>query len=110
MLLEAFTNGQQELHGWALKTATGRSGPTVYGVLDRLEDAKWIAGQWEEQQAEQNRPRRRLYRLTPSGAIAVQQLLTTRRPHQSSHRPPHPQPGPAFTGRLRLRLHGADQW
>ena len=39
-----------ELHGWAILKSTKRSGPTVYGVLDRLEDAGWINGRWEDQE------------------------------------------------------------
>ncbi len=35
VLLEAFDNDRQELHGWAIMKAAARSGPTVYGVLDR---------------------------------------------------------------------------
>jgi hypothetical protein len=28
----------------------------VYGVLDQLEDAAWITGQWEDQHSESNKP------------------------------------------------------
>lgn len=50
VLLEAFEDDRRELHGWAIMKATARSGPTVYGVLDRLEDAHWITGRWEDHQ------------------------------------------------------------
>jgi DNA-binding PadR family transcriptional regulator len=44
-------NDDAQLHDWAIAKATKRSGSTVYGVLgrlERLEDAGWITGQWED--------------------------------------------------------------
>ena len=41
VFLQTF-NDDAEFHGWAI---TKRSGPTVYGVRDRLEDVSWITGQ-----------------------------------------------------------------
>lgn len=74
-----------ELHGWSIMKTTGRTGPTIYGVLDRLEDAEWIAGRWEHLPPEENRPRRRLYRLTSDGYVAAEHLLADRRPSLLSH-------------------------
>jgi PadR family transcriptional regulator len=100
MLLEAFDNGKQELHGWAIMKAVGRSGPTVYGVLDRLEDADWITSRWEDRNPQPNKPRRRFYRLTPTGAVSAARLLTARRP-DPRYRPQRPiEPGLTFTGWL----------
>ena len=82
----AALDDDKELHGWAIMKAVGRSGPTVYGVLDRLEDAGWIVGRWEDQHPESNKPRRRFYRLTPSGTIAARSLLAERRPQVAPHR------------------------
>jgi DNA-binding PadR family transcriptional regulator len=59
---------------------TKRSGPTVYGVLDRLEDRGWIEGYWEDQDPGSSKPRRRFYRLTPRGAAGLHDLLAERRP------------------------------
>jgi len=67
VLLDAHSD-DAELHGWAIVKTAKLSGPTVYGVLDRLEDAGWITARWEEQSSTANRPRRRYYRLTPTGA------------------------------------------
>jgi len=78
-LLQAHVAGV-ELHGWAIMHEVKRSGPTVYGVLDRLEDRGWIVGSWEDQDRESNKPRRRFYRLTPEGLAAVRDLLAERRP------------------------------
>jgi DNA-binding PadR family transcriptional regulator len=79
ILVQAFGD-QQDVHGWAIMRSAKRSGPTVYGVLDRLEDAGWISGWWEERNPEPGRPPRRLYRLTPTGRVAAQRLLEARRP------------------------------
>jgi DNA-binding PadR family transcriptional regulator len=76
-----------DLYGWAILKATRRSGPTVYGVLDRLEDMSWISGRWESEHPEPGKPRRRLYRLTPTGQAGARGLLAERRPdalHQHS--------------------------
>src|SRR4029453_3367503 len=89
VFLQAHTDGQ-ELHGWAILRATKRAGPTVYGVLDRLEDADWINGRWEDQPPNANTPRRRLYRLTPTGVASARNLLATRRPAARDR--PAPQP------------------
>jgi PadR family transcriptional regulator, regulatory protein PadR len=98
VFLQAFnqvSGDEAELHGWAIMKATKRSGPTVYGVLDRLEDAGWITGRWENQHPEQNKPRRRFYQLTPTGVAAARDLLTVRRP-QALHYSTHPASGLAF--------------
>ncbi|MGH3811328.1 MAG: PadR family transcriptional regulator [Pseudonocardiaceae bacterium] len=108
VFLQAF-NEDIPLHGWAIAKATKRSGPTVYGGLERLEDAAWITGQWEDQHPESNKPRRRLYRLTPTGLTAARELLAARRP-KALHHPPcnqaRPEPGLAFLGWLRTLVPG----
>ena len=70
-----------EVYGWAIMHATKRSANTVYGSLDRLEDAEWITGRWEDN-PEEGRPRRRLFELTPNGEVEARQLLAERRPAQ----------------------------
>lgn len=91
VFLVAFRD-DSELHGWVIMKAAKRSGPTVYGVLDRLEDAGWITGRWEDQHPEPNKPRRRFYRLTPTGVIEAEAILAARRP-RSLLRSPKPKPG-----------------
>jgi PadR family transcriptional regulator, regulatory protein PadR len=78
-LLEAFADNR-EIHGWAMAKRTNHSGPTIYNVVNRLEDLDWITGRWEDQNDGLNRPRRRLYRLTPTGVAAARALLAERRP------------------------------
>jgi PadR family transcriptional regulator len=100
IFLQAFAH-DRELHGWAIVKASKRAGPTVYGVLDRLEDAGWVTGRWEDQPPNANTPRRRLYRLTLTGAAAARDLLVARRPAALSQRAPQPWPGPVLLGWLR---------
>lgn len=79
VLVTGFQQGQDP-HGWAIMKVVKRSGPTVYGVLERLEEWGWITGTWEELPAGEVRPRRRYYRLTPTGRVEAAALLAQRRP------------------------------
>jgi PadR family transcriptional regulator, regulatory protein PadR len=108
VLLRAFVDGT-ESHGWAIMKATKRSGPTVYGVVDRLEDAGWITGHWEDENPESGKPRRRLYRLTPNGVAEARALIAARRPEVLRGRPwvePGFAPGLAMLRWLRRLLVG----
>lgn len=107
VFLHALGNGERELHGWAIMKATKRSGPTVYGVLDRLESAAWIQGRWEDQPPEANKPRRRLYRLTPTGTVGARDLLAERRPRALLQ--PRVRPEPTLMGRLYALLAGGSR-
>lgn len=71
-----------DVHGWMIMKATGRGGPTVYKILERLTEMGWITARWEEPAEELTRPRRRLYELTGDGAARARELLHARRPHQ----------------------------
>lgn len=94
VLLQAFDGRAGDLHGWAIMKATQRSGPTVYGVLDRLEDIGWINGRWEEENPEPGKPRRRLYSITPTGVAGAREILRERRPQALRSR--LRAPGPAL--------------
>ena len=100
VFLQALSD-DQELHGWAILKATKRAGPTIYGVLDRLEDARWITGRWEDQPPNANTPRRRLYRLSPTGAAAARDLLAARRPAALGRLAQQPHPGLTFIAWFR---------
>ncbi|MEW2383556.1 PadR family transcriptional regulator [Micromonospora sp. NPDC047707] len=92
LLLEAWDQ-QTEVHGWQIMRSVRRSGPTVYAVLDQLEDAGWITGSWERRAADSPvRPRRRYYRLTPSGAEAARREV----PAPVRTPPARPRPAPGF--------------
>lgn len=94
--IHAFDDGV-ELHGWAIKKSAGLTGAATYKMLDRLEDAGWIAGRWAPS-AEPGRPQRRLYRLTPTGEPAARAIVAERRPealHRTADQPGHlPTPRP----------------
>ncbi len=82
-VLEAFVEaGGDELHGWAIIKATGRGGPTVYKILERLAELGWVTARWEDQPSEPNKPRRRYYQLTGVGATKAEALLGQRRPQR----------------------------
>lgn len=105
-LLRAHAQGEK-LHGWAIMKATKRSGPTVYGVLDRLEDRNWITGYWEQDQdAGSSKPRRRFYEVTPEGLAGMSDLLAERRP-EALLEPKHRAPGFTLPGRRSVAPGGA---
>jgi PadR family transcriptional regulator, regulatory protein PadR len=86
VLLRAHRDGR-DVHGWEIKKATRRSGPTVYGVIDRLEDARLIEGHWEHQDSSDKGPRRRYYRLTGAGVATASKLIAERRQSSGSSIP-----------------------
>lgn len=81
-ILEALLRAQAdgtELHGWSIAKAVRRPGPTVYGVIDRLEEAGWVTGRWEDQ-VRPGKPPRRFFRLTGIGTAEAKALFTEHRP------------------------------
>jgi PadR family transcriptional regulator PadR len=78
VLLQAHSDGRG-IHGWEIKKSIHRSGPTVYGIIDRLQDAGLIEGHWEDQDQEDSGPRRRFYSLTGTGVATATALLRERR-------------------------------
>lgn len=57
--------------GYRIHELTGLGPGTIYPILDRLERAKWINGEWEEPEPV-DRPRRRLYKVTAHGRAEYQ--------------------------------------
>ncbi|MDI2124758.1 PadR family transcriptional regulator [Yinghuangia seranimata] len=70
-----------ETYGLALSAATGRPHGTVYPLLRRLEAVGLVAGAWETGPP-QGRPRRRLYRITPRGRMALASAVAARDPQE----------------------------
>jgi DNA-binding PadR family transcriptional regulator len=68
-VLEAFLDNPSEpLSGADVQRRCGLASGTLYPILLRLESAGWFLSRWESiDPVEAGRPRRRLYRLTPSG-------------------------------------------
>lgn len=79
------SRGEQHFYGFALAkeiatqvrsrslTAYG----TLYRALDRLAGMGLVEAEWEDPQvaADEGRPRRRLYRITPNGEAAVREAV-----------------------------------
>src|SRR5437588_7099848 len=69
-----------EHYGLDLAKRAGLKTSSVYPVLMRLEQAGWVTSSWETvEPSEAGRPRRRLYRLTDSGAVAAYRQLAKAR-------------------------------
>lgn len=66
----------KRLYGYELMQLTGLASGTLYPILMRFEEAGWLASTWEESDPKQEgRPRRRLYRITANGKIAIAEKL-----------------------------------
>jgi PadR family transcriptional regulator, regulatory protein PadR len=90
VLLDAHS-GDLPIYGWEIKRRTRRSGPTVYGVLDRLEDDSFIVGEWEQQAGDATGPRRRFYTLTSDG-VGLAEAVLGRLAANSPSEPPASRP------------------
>ncbi|GAA4261582.1 PadR family transcriptional regulator [Dactylosporangium darangshiense] len=60
--------------GLELIKLTGRPSGSVYPLLDRLERAGWVTSHWDDDVLRPG-PRRRMYQLTPDGAVAARDAL-----------------------------------
>ena len=70
---------------------------TLYPALARLEQAGWVASEWEDiDEAAEGRRRRRYYRLTGEGIVAAQKALEA--VAQRLHPGWLPTPGPTMGG------------
>jgi PadR family transcriptional regulator PadR len=56
----------EHVWGYRICEQSGLGSGTVYPILERLEEAGWIAGVWEAE-APVDRPRRRFYEVTGTG-------------------------------------------
>ena len=77
--LEAFLESPtDELSGSDVQKRSGLASGTLYPILLRLESAGWFVSRWEAvDPASVGRPRRRLYRLTPSGLARASQVFAS---------------------------------
>ena len=64
----------EDVWGLQLSRRAGRPTGTVYPLLDRLEREGFVQSRWDDD-SRRSGPRRRLYALTPSGRVWVQQKL-----------------------------------
>jgi PadR family transcriptional regulator, regulatory protein PadR len=98
-MLEAPTHAH---YGLQLAGKTHLPTGTIYPILARLEKAGWVSSTWEARDpSELERPRRRLYTLTGSGAQAARAALadvhrlTTFAPPTAPRPPGQPGESPA---------------
>jgi PadR family transcriptional regulator, regulatory protein PadR len=81
--LSMLRSGQAAFHGFGLaqrmreqsgsRALTGHG--TLYKALGRLEEFGLLSSRWEDAEAAEGRPRRRLYELTGEGARVAEQAL-----------------------------------
>jgi PadR family transcriptional regulator PadR len=65
-----------EVSGAEIGRVTKLKSGTLYPILLRLEQAKWLESRWEANEPSQlGRPRRRLYRLTGLGVRRANEVL-----------------------------------
>jgi DNA-binding PadR family transcriptional regulator len=69
-------NPQEGRSGAEISKATKVGSGTMYPLLQRLEIANWIAGEWENiDPSDAGRPKRRFYKLTPAGHVGARDAL-----------------------------------
>ncbi|HET9255269.1 MAG TPA: helix-turn-helix transcriptional regulator [Pseudonocardiaceae bacterium] len=85
----------REMYGLEIGKAVGVPSGTLHPLLARLERFGWLESRWEIiEPAEEGRPRRRYYRLSPAGAERGRAALArlgipvgeSERSHQVEHR------------------------
>ena len=78
-VLDAFLeNPGDELAGADVQKRSGLASGTLYPILLRLESAGWFISRWESiDPSSAGRPRRRLYRLTPSGLARAGEVFAS---------------------------------
>ena len=78
-VLDAFLeNPADELAGADVQKRSGLASGTLYPILLRLESAGWFMSRWESiDPSSAGRPRRRLYRLTPSGLARAGEVFAS---------------------------------
>ena len=78
-VLEAFLeNPTDQLSGADVQKRSRIASGTLYPILLRLESAGWFVSRWETiDPASAGRPRRRLYRLTPSGLARASEVFAS---------------------------------
>lgn len=73
-VLEVLLGTGEPRWGLEIIKLTGRPSGSVYPLLDRLERAGWVTSSWDDD-AERRGPRRRMYLLTPEGAVEARRVV-----------------------------------
>src|SRR6266511_6379824 len=94
-ILSALLQDDADHYGLAIAKQVQLPVATVYVVLARLERAGWLRSEWEDiDPVEYERPRRRLYRLTPRGRLEARQARDRAAQSLFPGWQPFPSPGP----------------
>jgi DNA-binding PadR family transcriptional regulator len=95
LVLEALLSADS-VWGLQIVKHVGKKPGTVYPILDRLEVAGWIQGEWDSTQ-DRKGPRRRYYRLLAEARPLAQDYVNT---HRAKIRTSATRPSPAtFEGK-----------
>ncbi|MDX3588938.1 PadR family transcriptional regulator [Streptomyces europaeiscabiei] len=78
-VMEALLTEGDDVHGYAIAHTAGKPTGSVYPILARLQSAGMLDSHWEAEQPVAGRPRKKLYRLTPTGRAGVRDILLERR-------------------------------
>jgi DNA-binding PadR family transcriptional regulator len=86
-VLEDFLRQPSEWrYGYDLSRETGLKSGTLYPLLIRLAEEKWLETKWEEPERP-GRPPRHVYRLTAKGLRATREVVAARRTRPALERP-----------------------
>lgn len=79
-VLRAFlAQPEREIYGLEIAAHTGLLPGTTYPILVRLERADWVTSRWETiDPHDEQRPRRRYYKMTPRGIELARRELARR--------------------------------
>ncbi|MGF4042362.1 PadR family transcriptional regulator [Paenarthrobacter nitroguajacolicus] len=88
LVLEALLSAES-VWGLQIVKDTGKKPGTVYPILERLEAAGWVQGEWETS-LERKGPRRRYYRLLADARPPAQEFVGAQKSRTSSVTPPSP--------------------
>lgn len=90
----------REMYGLEICKAADLPSGTIHPILARLERCGWLESHWEDiEPAEEGRPRRRYYRLSPEGADRARAILErVRMPVSPPRHAPKSSLVPRFTG------------
>ena len=91
LVLEALL-AAESVWGLQIVKDVDRKPGTVYPILDRLESAGWVQGEWDSSE-ERKGPRRRYYRLLAEARPLAQTYVAA---HQAKVSPPQSRPSPAI--------------
>jgi PadR family transcriptional regulator, regulatory protein PadR len=78
-ILDVLMNAPSDDPAWGLRLCqqTGHGSGSIYPALERMLNAGWIEGHWEEPEPA-DRPPRRLYVITSDGRAAYQKEVAAR--------------------------------